>query len=431
MCVDPQGPADRLRPVRRAVPRHAAAARHRQAETKVEKIPVAIGEAQGLLWAFDSLYVVGQHAAASTPAACTASATPTATTSSTRSSCSGRSTARGEHGPHAVLLSPDGKSLYVVCGNDTKLTQFDRLARAAALGRGPPAAAHARRPRLHAGRARPRRLHLPRRSRRQGLGAASASAIRNQYDAAFNRHGDLFTYDADMEWDFNTPWYRPTRVCHAASGREFGWRNGAGKWPAVLPRQPAAGRQHRPRLADRRRASATGRSSRRSTRTRSSSATGATASCTPSTWRPTGAAYSGKLEEFVTGTPLPLTDLVINPHDGAMYFAIGGRKTQSGLYRVTYAGSESTAPSQDRAPQHRAARAAAPAGERSTAGKDAAGGRGRLAAPRRTPTAPSATPPASRSSTRTRPPGATRPWPRRTRRRRSTALLALVRATRR
>ncbi len=36
---------------------------------------------------------------------------------------------------------------------------------------------------------------------------------RNQYDAAYNRAGDLFTYDADMEWDFNTPWYRPTRVC--------------------------------------------------------------------------------------------------------------------------------------------------------------------------------------------------------------------------
>ncbi len=27
-----------------------------------------------------------------------------------------------------------------------------------------------------------------------------------------------------------------------------------------------------------------------------------------------------------------------------MYFAIGGRKTQSGLYRVTYTGTESTAP---------------------------------------------------------------------------------------
>src|SRR5262249_27368012 len=42
-----------------------------------------------------------------------------------------------------------------------------------------------------------------------------------------------------------------------------------------------------------------------------------------------------------------LTDLVVNPKDGALYFAIGGRQTQSGLYRVTYAGKESTEPLKD------------------------------------------------------------------------------------
>ncbi len=60
--------------------------------------------------------------------------------------------------------------------------------------------------------------------------------------------------------------------------------------------------------------------------------------------KPDGASYSAELEEFITGTPLPLTDVVIDPKDGAMYFAIGGRKTTSGLYRVTYTGSESTTP---------------------------------------------------------------------------------------
>src|SRR6185369_10950086 len=54
--------------------------------------------------------------------------------------------------------------------------------------------------------------------------------------------------------------------------------------------------------------------------------------------------YTGELEEFVTGTPLPLTDIVVNPSDGAMYFAVGGRQTQSGLYRVRYVGKEPTAP---------------------------------------------------------------------------------------
>ena len=52
--------------------------------------------------------------------------------------------------------------------------------------------------------------------------------------------------------------------------------------------------------------------------------------------KPKGSTYTGELEEFVAGTPLALTDVVVNPKDGAMYFAVGGRNTQSGLYRVTY-----------------------------------------------------------------------------------------------
>lgn len=39
-----------------------------------------------------------------------------------------------------------------------------------------------------------------------------------------------------------------------------------------------------------------------------------------------------------------MTDLVVNQEDGAMYFLIGGRRSQSGLYRVTYNGDASTAP---------------------------------------------------------------------------------------
>jgi putative heme-binding domain-containing protein len=60
--------------------------------------------------------------------------------------------------------------------------------------------------------------------------------------------------------------------------------------------------------------------------------------------QPEGASYTATAEEFMSATPLPLTDAIINSHDGAMYFLVGGRKTQSGLYRLTYAGKESTAP---------------------------------------------------------------------------------------
>ena len=61
--------------------------------------------------------------------------------------------------------------------------------------------------------------------------------------------------------------------------------------------------------------------------------------------KPKGASYTGELEEFLAGTPLALTDVVINPKDGAMYFQVGGRRTQSGFYRVTYDGGEPTAES--------------------------------------------------------------------------------------
>ncbi len=60
--------------------------------------------------------------------------------------------------------------------------------------------------------------------------------------------------------------------------------------------------------------------------------------------QPQGASFTATKEDFLNGTPLPLTDVIIHPGDGAMYFTIGGRKVQSGLYRVTYTGSESTAP---------------------------------------------------------------------------------------
>src|SRR5687768_9085631 len=59
--------------------------------------------------------------------------------------------------------------------------------------------------------------------------------------------------------------------------------------------------------------------------------------------KPSGASYTAAYEPFVSGKPFGVTDVVINPHDGAMYVTTGGRKTQSGLYRISYVGDESTA----------------------------------------------------------------------------------------
>ena len=311
------------------------------AAPQIEKIDVPIGEAQGLLWAFDSLYVNVNKGTKYEHGLYRVRDTNDDDQLDTVESLR-KMTGGGEHGPHAVLAHPDGKSLYVVYGNQTKLTEIADSRVPLNWGED-----HLL-PRMPDGRGFMRGVLAPggciyRIDPDAKNWELIAVGFRNQYDIALNREGELFTYDADMEWDINTPWYRPTRVNHVLSGGEFGWRNGAGKWPDYYPDSFGAVVNVGP-----------------------GSPTGVTfgyGAKFPAKYQealficdwsygklyathltPDGASYKGQLEEFVTGTPLPLTDLLVNPHDGALYFAIGGRKTQSGLYRVTYVGSEPTGP---------------------------------------------------------------------------------------
>lgn len=60
--------------------------------------------------------------------------------------------------------------------------------------------------------------------------------------------------------------------------------------------------------------------------------------------KPAGASYTGVAERFASASPLAVTDMVIHPKDGALYFTTGGRGSQSKLYRIVYVGKESTAP---------------------------------------------------------------------------------------
>ena len=54
---------------------------------------------------------------------------------------------------------------------------------------------------------------------------------------------------------------------------------------------------------------------------------------------PTGPEASEDVEVFLSGKGMPLTDLEFGK-DGAMYFTVGGRGTQAGLYRVSWIGNE-------------------------------------------------------------------------------------------
>lgn len=248
----------------------------------------------------------------------------------------------GEHGPHALRLSPDGKSIYVIAGNHTNPPKdFDKSRLPSNWGedlllpRQWDARGHAR------GKLAPGGW-IAKTDPNGKTWEIVSSGYRNPYDFAFNADGEIFAYDADMEWDMGSPWYRPTRVVHATSGSEFGWRSGTGKWPTyyidslpplvnIGPGSPVgvefgygakfpAKYQKALFILD---------------------WTFGTIYAIHSEAK--GSTYSAVKEEFLSRKPLPLTDAVIGK-DGALYFTAGGRGTDSALYRVTYVGKESTKP---------------------------------------------------------------------------------------
>lgn len=242
----------------------------------------------------------------------------------------------GEHGAHGINLGSDGM-LYVVVGNHGALEET-------------------------AEESSPYRdsyegdLHFPRNEdpsgHARGLKAPGgvvirtdidgkkvevvAGGLRNPYDLAFNRQGDLFVHDSDMESDMGTTWYRPTRLYHLTPGSEFGWRSGWAKWPEYFVDTVPAVLE-------------TGRGS----------PTGAVfynhfafptryhGKLFLADWsqgrilavkvKRDGATFSGSSEVFLEGRPLNVTDLAIGK-EGALYFVTGGRGTEGGIYRIAWQG---------------------------------------------------------------------------------------------
>lgn len=315
---------------------------------KDEQLRLPVSEAMGMLCAFDSLYVDGSDGKKS--GLFRLRSTRHDDTYDSVEMLREWGSGSGEHGAHAIVLGPD-KKLYVVCGNFVDLPKDllptsphrnyadDRVLPRAEDGNG-----------FGAGKKPPGGFIC--RMNPDGKDAELyASGERNTYDIAFNADGELLGFDSDMEWDWGTPWYRPIRLYHAVSGADQGFREGTAKWPEYYP-------DSMPAVVNVGIGSPTG------------VVFGAGAKFPAKYQRamygldwsygrilafhlqPDGASYTATFENFVapkslradTGkTPLNLTDVVIG-RDGAMYFTIGGRNTQSALYRVTYVGDEPTAP---------------------------------------------------------------------------------------
>lgn len=305
-----------------------------EAATKVEPIDVRIGSAQGLLWAHDRLYVSvngtalpgsGLYAVLDTDGDDRLDEVrPLATFKG-----------HGEHGPHAIRLGPDGL-LYVVAGNFTAIPEgsdanapYRNWGEDLLLPRNPDGGGHDPHVMAPGG-------WIARTDKDGRNWQLFCAGLRNAYDIDFNPDGELFTFDSDMEWDTGTPWYRPTRVNHCVSAGEYGWRNGTGKWPEYSVDSLGA-------VVNLGRGSPTG-------------VCFGTGARLPQRYQRAlfvldwtygrihavhltadGASYRGTNEVVVEGRPLPVTDICVN-RDGHLYFTVGGRGMQSGLYRLTHAG---------------------------------------------------------------------------------------------
>lgn len=312
-------------------------------QLKPEKLAIEMGKAHGLLAAFDSLYVMVNEDGKNNGLYRLQDSNGDDQydkVTKLHTMAGG-----GEHGLHSMIVSPDGRRIFFNCGNHTKLPEGLTQSRAAMIWNEDHIV-----PRLWDANGHARGILAPGgyicSMNPDGSGLELfCYGFRNEFDIAFDLGGELFTYDADMEWDIGSPWYRPTRVNHCVSGADYGWRSGSGKWPNYYP-------DSLPTTLDIGPGSPTGVVSGKGAKfpARYQRAVFINDWTYGTMWavhlQPRGASYLAEKEEFVFGKPLPLTDVVIHPQDGAMYFAVGGRRSQSGVYRVTYVGDESTAPAE-------------------------------------------------------------------------------------
>ena len=299
-------------------------------ESTIEKLPVA-SSAYGMLYAFDHLYMMGNRTLTRAPVLPDGELGPSEVIAPMEGG--------GEHGPHSLLVTPDGESLYVIAGNMTRMPPYqktrirdnwkdDVLLQNYAYG--------------HNGNGKAPGGWVIKLSPDGKEREVMNMGYRNPVDFALNRDGELFVYDADMEWDIGAPWYRPTRINHGVSGGENGWRATSKKWRkyfadsvgSVIDLGPGCPTGVIP-----------GTDAKFPTHYRDALFVCDWTFATMYSIHliPKGSSYTAEKREFLSNTKgsLPLTDVVIGP-DGHMYFCVGGRGGQSYLYRVSYQGTDST-----------------------------------------------------------------------------------------
>ncbi len=312
----------------------------------VHSLDLEIGEAHGLLWAHNSLYVaVNKRWKDDIPDEEENGSGIYRITDNNHDGSLDKVemllklSGAGEHGPHSFIPSPDGKEIYFIAGNHTLIPEQlkedsrlptnwgeDNLFTPYLDARG-----HANDVKAPGG--------WVAKFNPEGTDWQIISAgYRNAFDIAFNKDGELFAYDADMEWDIGMPWYRPTRICHVTSGSEYGWRTGSGKWPEYYG-------DALPAVHNLEQGSPTAVLSGTKLNFPAKYKNGllvmdwSFGTIYFADLKAKGSSYTVERTEFLSGTPLPLTDMVAGA-DGHLYFATGGRRINSHLFRLRYTGSD-------------------------------------------------------------------------------------------
>ena len=296
---------------------------------RVEVINEDLAEIRGVLFAHDALYVnSNSHNLRTSPRDRTGGLyrlrDSTGDDQYDEVKLLGERTQTGGHGRNDLTLGPDGK-IYMIAGDSVALPKQ-------LVDFTPPIPHQLPGDDLDHG-------HVIRTDKDGKQWELVCEGLRNPYGIDFNPDGEMFTFDADAEFDMGAPWYRPTRVRQLVRGADYGWRRVTDRWPPYYPDHA----DEPPNTLD------IGKSSPTSVKF-------GTKSHFPKPYQkalfildwtygrimaihmtPRGAGYQCRTEEFLRGRPANVTDLAFGP-DGAMYFVTGGRGTQSGLYRVSYTG---------------------------------------------------------------------------------------------
>jgi len=241
----------------------------------------------------------------------------------------------GEHGPHGLVLGPDGM-IYISVGNHTQVVSKNSPGETFVDSYEGDLVERYEDPGGHAVGVKSPGGTVVRVNLDGTLVEKIAGGIRNAYDLTTHPDGGIFVHDSDMESDVDTAWFRSTAIFDIAEGGEYGWRSGWAAWPEYYV-------DRLPGLADTGRGSPTG------------------AVCYEhykfpvryhntmffADWsegrilavkiKPQGSSFVADTETFLKGQPLNVTDLAVGP-DGALYFCTGGRGTAGGIYRIVWNG---------------------------------------------------------------------------------------------